>query len=168
VLNPDLPTLTTWSYGCLCSLPHLIQRSTDLYNKAPFWCHFIWTYLFELQISRVWKSQALSLMFWILDSCNVLVSDRIYIIQRHVNKSFITLLLKIIYKYTDISTIYKLIYKIYKHPNKVIKMPNYRCLVRMHCSCHLELNDMTSHRYILNIIWNLTNEILKCVISLNA
>jgi hypothetical protein len=35
-----------------------------------------------LQISIVWKSQDLSLIFWILDSCNVLVSDKNYITQK--------------------------------------------------------------------------------------
>jgi len=60
-------SLTTWSY-----VSRLLSwlTSTDLYNKVPFWCHFILTSLFVLQISRVFKSQALSLTFWTLDCCN--------------------------------------------------------------------------------------------------
>jgi hypothetical protein len=32
--------------------------------------------------SRVWKNQALSLAFWIPDSCNVYVNDKKHIIQK--------------------------------------------------------------------------------------
>ncbi len=80
--HPSHP-LTIWSYGSrLGSLPQLILRSFDLYNKASFCRHFILTSLFVSQTSSVWKSQALSLTFWILDSCNVQVSDKKYIIHK--------------------------------------------------------------------------------------
>ncbi len=39
-------------------------------TKQHFWCHFTLTSLYLLKTFRVWKSLTLSLIFWILDSCN--------------------------------------------------------------------------------------------------
>ncbi len=95
-LATNLPTpLFLWPLGrkvqdyCLDSLPYLILGSTYL-DPLIYWClhqRAVWQH-FKLNIfvctTDIWslKSQALTLIFWILDSCYVEVSYKKYIIQK--------------------------------------------------------------------------------------